>query len=428
MTRAPRRWALAGIAALLAGPVLLAAAAPALAADDPTAQVPVTVAIPGGGRFDVDDAQLRWGLNREAGGGAFFGGCNFLMAGTPHDPGSSRVWQEGDGLYAASDGAVRIEKPDASGAYGPVTWATRCQNPFGSPVTATSTEPGSFSGNVVVVDGGTGTVDQAAGTATIRWTGSFTVVFYGGMTYWTATDPVLTVRDGAGTLTATASGYGADMDDPGRWEPLAPRTVTLATLRGVGFGDGGFEVTPDYLGVVVDTGSATAQAPRTAANEAYWGSFPQDFVDFQRLTGQSSYWYVSKGVRDPAKPATPLVVSYDASAPIGGSAPPVAPPSGATPVNQAVTRPPGGGATQRPVAGGQGALAATGDEAEGAAVPGATGATTVLAAAPLIPPAAPGGGLTAPQVAALGGLAGLALAAGAALGLVKGWLVIPWRH
>jgi LPXTG-motif cell wall-anchored protein len=258
----------------------------------------------------VSDASLAWGLSGEQGGGSFFGGCNFLSAGKAGDTGSSRLWTEGDGFYSAHSGNVTVEKPDASGAYAEPTWATKCQDADGKAVSAGSTT--SLTGNRVVFDGGTGTVDPDAHTASLHWSGSFTSAFYGGLTYWSATDPALTVKaDGTGTLTASVSGYGADMNDPGKWVELPSRTVTLANLRGVEVGASGLTVTPDYLGVAVSVPSgATGQPAKSASNEAFWGSFPQDFVDFQQLTGQSSYWFTSGGSRDAAKPALPLTVHY----------------------------------------------------------------------------------------------------------------------
>ncbi|MET9877687.1 hypothetical protein ABZZ36_24075 [Actinacidiphila glaucinigra] len=258
----------------------------------------------------VSDASLAWGLSGEQGGGAFFGGCNFLSAGKAGNTGSSRLWTQSDGLYSTHDGNVTVEKPNSSGAYAEPTWATKCQDPNGTAVSAGSTN--SLTRNRVVFGKGTGTIDTAARTATIHWTGSFTSVFYGGLTYWSASDPTLTVNaDGTGTLTATASGYGADMNDPGKWVALPARTVTLAKLSGVEVGAAGFSVTPDYLGESVSVPSGTTGQPaKSGSNQAYWGSFPQDFVDFQQSTGQSSYWFTSGGARDAAKPATPLTCSY----------------------------------------------------------------------------------------------------------------------
>lgn len=289
-----RTVASAGALALVAG-LGVAIATPAIAAEDPA---PVA----------VDGVELTWGLSDEAGGGAYFGGCNFLSAGAAGNAGSSRVWAEDDGFYRTVDGNVTVEKPDAEGTYAQPTWATKCQNPSGTAVSAASTA--NVSKNRVRFAAGSGTVDLVAGTASIAWDGDVTVAFYGGMTYWTASDPELTVgSDGTGTLTATASGFAADMADPDTWVPITPEKVTLATLAGVEVDSDGFTVTPDYLGVEVD-----ATTPQTRTGAA-WGSFPQDFVDFQQLTGQSSYWYSSGGSRDAAKPAAPLDVTWAAWSP-----------------------------------------------------------------------------------------------------------------
>jgi hypothetical protein len=252
---------------------------------------------------EITDASFTWGLSGEAGGGAFFGGCNFLSAGTAGNTGSSRLWTEADGFYSTSAGNVTIVKPTADGTLAQPTWATKCQTPQGTPVSAASTT--SLSKNAVVFDGGEGTV-AADGSTEIAWTGSFTVAFYGGLTYWSATDPVLTLdAAGNGQITATASGYGTSMEDMTQWVPVAGREIVLADITGADADDDGFTVTPDYLGETV----TTAGTPQTTTG-ATWGSFPQSFVDFQQLTGQSSYWYSSGGSRDAAKPTTPLTVSY----------------------------------------------------------------------------------------------------------------------
>lgn len=251
----------------------------------------------------ISDASFTWGLSGEAGGGAFFGGCNFLSAGTAGNTGSSRLWTESDGFYSTQSGNVTIVKPNAAGELEQPTWVTKCQTPQGTAVSASSTT--SLTKNAVVFDGGEGTV-AADGSTEIAWTGSFTVAFYGGLTYWSATDPVLTLdASGNGQLTATASGYGTSMEDMTQWVPISGREIVLADITGAAADDDGFTVTPEYLGKTV----TTSGTPQTTTG-ATWGSFPQSFVDFQQLTGQSSYWYSSGGSRDAAKPTTPLDVSY----------------------------------------------------------------------------------------------------------------------
>jgi hypothetical protein len=54
----------------------------------------------------LSDAVLTWGINLESTGAAYFGGCNFLMAGRPGadgNAGSSHVWSDAEsGLYRAA--------------------------------------------------------------------------------------------------------------------------------------------------------------------------------------------------------------------------------------------------------------------------------------------------------------------------------------
>ncbi|NIH55241.1 hypothetical protein FHX76_003156 [Lysinibacter cavernae] len=262
----------------------------------------------------VSNAGFRWGINNEANGGAYFGGCNFLSAGTAGNTGASRVWSQADGFYSASssNGNVRLEKPTAAGTWEAPTWGTKCLDRTGAAVTSNSTT--STTNTELVFTAGTGVVDPSTNSASISWKGSFTVAFYGGMTYWTATNPVLTVTDGVGTLTAIGSGYAADMDDASVWRELSPRMVTLGTLRGITVTHAGFTVSPEYVGVKNSLGGGRYdQAPRTAENSAFWGSFPSDFVAFQIETGQSAYWYTSDGARDRAKIPVPLTVCFDMS-------------------------------------------------------------------------------------------------------------------
>lgn len=286
---------------------------PGVIAQDGTAQngqVSIGVSVPSATESGITNAQLRWGLNRESSSGAFFGGCNFLSAGRAADAGSARVWSAGDGLYSATSGAVTIIKATSAGGWGRASFESRCLDPQGTPVSVNSTTVSSQS--QVMIDGGRGN-RTAEGGVRITWAGSFTVVFYGGLTYWSASDPVLTLdAAGNGQLIASASGYGTSMEDVTKWVPLAPRPIVLAEIRGAAVAGGGFSTIPAYLGV---TTNGVGQVPLSAQNGAYWGAFPQSFVDFQTLTGQTGYWLSTGGQRDLAKPATSLTVNFDATSP-----------------------------------------------------------------------------------------------------------------
>jgi hypothetical protein len=352
-----RRGAVSRVAAaiLVAGAVALGTAFPVAttaavaSSSDPDDGLPIDVRVPEAtepptpGDATVDDAQLRWGLSREASGGAFAGGCNFLSAGVAGDSGGARVWGASDGLYSSRSGDVTIVKATAGGEWEEASFATKCLDAAGNAVTAASLT--SSTDSQVIFSGGTGTIGDDG--VDLRWNGAFTVAFYGGMTYWSASDPILTVdEDGTGRLTATLSGYGTSMEDMSKWEPIPGRTVVLAELRDVPLADGGFQILPEYLGVAAP---GTDQVHRTAANAPYWGSFPASFLGFQKLTGQTGYWLTSGGQRDPAKPATLLTVNADAKAPAivpttGGSG------GGSGPVNGGPTTARNGAADASPAA------------------------------------------------------------------------------
>lgn len=252
----------------------------------------------------VSDVTLTWGLNLESGAGAFQpGACNFLSAGKAGNSGSSRAWTQDDGFYKTVDGNVSIIKDGPNSSTIAPSWDTKCQTGAGTPVSPMGTA--NVSNNKVVLGKGTGTVDPATGEATISWKGSFTSVFYSGLTYWTATDPVLSVKaDGTATLKASGSGYQADMNDADTWVPIAPATITLANLKGVVIDADGFSATPEYKEVAAPAGVSQVK------DGANWGSFPADFVEFQGKTGTQAYWYSSGGSADARKVATDLSVGW----------------------------------------------------------------------------------------------------------------------
>ncbi|KFI82408.1 fibronectin type III domain protein [Bifidobacterium psychraerophilum DSM 22366] len=275
----------------------------------------------------VSGVSFEWGVNDESGGGAYFGGCNFLSAGAAGDAGASGLWTQASGLWSQSSGNVDVLKPDATGNLVPTTWANKCQNRYGTSVnsktaglnmTVTGADPETqptYSENVVRVSNGSGTVNPATGSAHIEWEGSFTIVYYGGMTYWTISNPVLDIVDGKGSITGTASGYGADMDDATKWITLPTQEITVADLSDVLVTDSGISVTPDYLGVAVsdEIQGRNPQAAKSDANATWWGAFPNTWLEYAVLTGQSSYWYTSDGgatTVQPRKPASPITIGY----------------------------------------------------------------------------------------------------------------------
>lgn len=284
--------------------------------------------------FEVTDALLRWGINPESNNrGAAPGTFNFFSAGKLSNPGSGgqllteaskgAKWANGKKAgWAAKAGKVRIEKAQPDGSYKSATWAGLKTDRWGETLGGYSVNT-KFSDHQVVLTGGTGKVDPATGTATIKWKGDFTVVYYSGYSFFYVSDPVLTIEDGVGRLTATMSGYGSDIDDISKWVPVpAKKNVVLADLcapaKAAQVGncdkldlsaDLGLVATPKYLGVKV-----TGVEQNTGGQWA--GSFPQSFINFAKSVGIDAYWFSSGGAVDKNKPPYDLAVSYSAGNPV----------------------------------------------------------------------------------------------------------------
>ncbi|WP_152347320.1 LPXTG cell wall anchor domain-containing protein [Brevibacterium sp. CFH 10365] len=274
----------------------------------------------------VDDAVFSWSVNNESTGGAYFGGCNFLIAGEAGDAGMARIWTAGDAksVYSVDDsgkfvdGNTSIVKTNGELS----NFENRCTDGEGNKVNGkiNAEAANNHTGDHVEIKNGTGTVDPAADNASIQWEGSWSFAYYGGMTYWTISDPKLEVKDGKGTITGTYSGFGTDMDDTSIWKKLDARDGDIVEIQQgeVDVTDSGFEFTPDYLGVETDTDGRNLQSEKTAENESWWGAMPQDWIDFNVETGQDSYWYTTAGAStsiQPRKKANPLTVEYTAQAP-----------------------------------------------------------------------------------------------------------------
>ena len=183
---------------------------------------------------------------------------------------------------------------------------------------------GRTTGAEVVLTGGTGT-READGSVRIRWDGTFTVVFYGGLVYWWVTDPELRLdADGNGALTGTLGGYGTDQQDMTRWEPLPATRAQLVTFTGrrLDPDSRGGHLVPDYCGERVDVGDRVPQLRENPPGSC-WGAFPQSFVNFHQLVGEPEFWY-STGTRDEIKTPANVSVSFDAAESVGSAGPAVA--------------------------------------------------------------------------------------------------------
>ncbi|MFN7148590.1 MAG: hypothetical protein ACK4V6_03835, partial [Microthrixaceae bacterium] len=245
----------------------------------------------------LSGAVLEWSVNDESNTGAFNGQCNFMSGGIS------------DGMsptYRATDGDATVLKRNAAGADVPVSdYSTRCKDANGTTVTAGGS---ARLGQKVVYANGTGTMDPATGQVDLRWTGTFSINFYGQLTPFWFTDPHLELdADGNGRITATIGGYSSSIDNPEVRELIEPIPgVEIATLRGVASDNtNGFVVTPQYLGVQVEG----ADSPQIRAFPG-WGSWPVSYVRAMERLGMGSYWYTSGGAADARKPPAPLTVAY----------------------------------------------------------------------------------------------------------------------
>ncbi|WP_418275577.1 hypothetical protein ACNHYB_12020 [Isoptericola jiangsuensis] len=397
------------------------------------------------GAAELTDAELRWGLNEESGTASHLSGaCNFVMAGVPGDggdAGGSRLWSASDDdLYRAAQGDVEILVPTADGrGERRPTFATRCQDPQGDPVVRDR----STSGAEVVIDGGVGTRAQD-GSVDIAWTGTFTVVFYNGLTYWWASDPHLVLdENGDGALTATLGGYGTSREDLTEWSRLTEREVELATFHDGRFGATDGVLTPDWCGV--DVGDVVAdQSLVSVPGTTCGGSFPRSFVAFQRDTGQAPFWYsTAPEAGNAAKQPYPMTVSFDASVsggrtevPDPGTGDDADDPGTSTFVPQDLTGSAADPSTSSAAGGGASATSASGLGVPVRTAAPAAGAQPVVFPAGAVGTLGLGNDDLVPSLSAGGrapgellpwGVAAVALtASGSIVGFRRGWLVLPF--
>lgn len=253
---------------------------------------------PTDGTTTYANAQFRWSLNKLLHITPHFG-VNFLTAGKIADTDGAAM---SPGLWKVSEGAVRIERA-ADKKYGPATWAG-----FGT-----------GADHQVVIDGGSGSVNVDQKNARIQWTGSFGVARYGGMTAFSVSDPVLTVKNGVGQVSATLSGFGVQregMGSSGGTGPLAPENVVLANLGPVDLSNQtGIRKAPKFYGVRVD------HRGQVKDTKGRFGSFPASFIKFVDQVGQAEFWMTS-GSDDDATAPSDVIISYDATKPFAVSPPP----------------------------------------------------------------------------------------------------------
>jgi hypothetical protein len=451
------RW----VAAVVLAALLSGTTAAAAAAGDDQGPLLLTVTVPEnrveppgtGAEGRLTDAELRWAVSVQAGSESHLAGqCNFLVAGRPGtngNTGGGRLWTDADrDLYHGTSDEVRVVRTVGRGADAvqrTATFGTRCTSPDGRPV---SYAAGRTTGAEVVLTGGTGT-RAADGSVRIRWAGTFTVVFYGGLVYWWVADPELRLdANGNGALTGTLGGYGTDQQDMTRWVPLPSKRAQLVTFTGrrLDPASRGGHLVPDYCGERVDAGDRVPQLRRDPSGSC-WGSFPQSFVSYHQLVGEPEFWY-STGTRDEIKAPANVSVSFDAARSVGSAGPGSSGNGGSWNGSSGGGGTNGGGTEAATAAGGG---AGTGDDVDppgpgvgplsGDTVAGDTpdpdasrtsflpvdAATLGAAGAALIPDGLIPDGATGRRLALLTTVL-LVAASVAILGFRQGWLVLPFRR
>lgn len=281
--------------------------------------------------IEVADATLAWGVSDQSNARSHNPtAINFLAAGVAN-PGRGGV-ELPRARWKAVVGDVSIQKRTAAGAWRTATWAGLGTDPHGAPIGMS----GPFSGHRVLLEGGAGTLDPGSEDATLAWEGTFSVVYYGGNSIFTVTDPRLEVSAGEGKLTGKLGGWVSDREDPTVWKPVRPRRAPLATLGEVDVTDTGLVVEPAYRGVEV---SGSVEQVRSGED---WGSFPAGMVAFLRPLGIDQFWYSTGLSTDGTKLPSPITVG------VGGASPPEqeqpapepSPTPTPTPSNPVVTPPP----------------------------------------------------------------------------------------
>ena len=281
--------------------------------------LPVSTAAQGA-PVEVSDATFAWSLNDQTNARSHNPvAINFLAAGVA-DPGRGGAALPASS-WQATAGNVTIQKLAADGSWQRATWAGLGTDASGASIGI----HGPYSGHRVQLSAGVGTLDADTDSARLAWSGTFTVVYYGGNSVFTVTDPVLEVTAGAGTVTGVLGGWSADRTDPTVWQPVAAQRVAIADLAGVDVTEAGLVTTPAYAGVSVE-----GSVPQHRSGLA-WGSFPASMVAFLAPLGVDQFWYSTGLQSDGTKVPAPITVGL-------GAGPDPASPS-ATPTKQPTKQP-----------------------------------------------------------------------------------------
>lgn len=299
-----RSRAIAGTA-LAASALTLSACFP----EQPAPQVPsptTTSTTTTAGNTNVDTitaAKLDLRLNAETDMISHSGEANYWSAG---------ISDSTAGTYTATNGNATVYRKvngvDTPVGTGGATWANKKVSENGT--TATIGNKLRF-GYHTVFTGGTGSRNTTTGAATVQWTGTFSVTYYGNVPFWLK-DPKLTVAPGgSATLTAQAQGAVGDRGTEGTTGQITPWTnVTLAEFN-VDTTQSSFVAQPKYVGVVAPPGLEAPQSDPAFTNPLHFGSYPASWVRFQDQVGLGAFWYSTGSTSDRYKLPDTFTVNYN---------------------------------------------------------------------------------------------------------------------
>jgi hypothetical protein len=243
----------------------------------------------------VDDAAFVWGLNGYAQKGIF----------------GPWIFKDLTGNAHLLEGSV------SSGSQSEYT-------PAPVPVTSMPASSPQKTPNAIKFTDGEGTIDPDTGAGTLSWTGSYTVNAYPpsfNAPNEVYVDPTLTVAaNGSGTLTAEFR-IGAGVDLEGNpFDAVDFGRLTIATFDAGSLSnkdETGYDITPDYQGVVNGLSGQTTSCTTSGGATGWWGSWPQEFIDAlnSNAAGQSvlpHFYSTGCGGAQDNKPALPLQVTFTA--------------------------------------------------------------------------------------------------------------------